>query len=402
MTRNILGRIIGGLFVVGAIWAAFLVIQENRRHPQTDDAEVFANLIGIAPEVNGRIIRIHVKDNQLVHQGDLLFEIDPEPYKFAEENARSQQAALEAQIKDLQRTISSQRSAVRSASANADRAQARIESIDAAIRSAQANIDQAKSDLARAQADLTYAENNVLRLEPLLAKQFVTVDVVDQARTTRSVREEGVRQARSRVASAEAQLASTIAQQKEAKAAYEQSAAQFDQSEKSVSILEPLLAQRQAREASVKSAAYDLSRCKVIAPFDGRVTNLNVSEGAYARVGQQVFTLIDARTWWVIANFRETEVTRIKPGMRAYVYPMTEPVTKYEATVDSAGFGVIPDSTLVGNMSQGLPDVQRSMNWIHLATRFPVRIRINDPTPDVFRMGASATVTVAGFEDTSK
>ena len=390
------GRILGVLIVLGAVGASLAVVREIRRNPQTDDAEVFANLIGIAPEVSGRIIRISVKDNQFVRQGELLFEIDPVPYQYALETARSQQAALEGQVKDLRRAISAQDSAVVSAKANTRSSEARIGSTGAAVEAARAGVDAAQAELARAQADYAYAENNVLRLEPLLNKQFVTVDLVDQARTSRSVKGEAVRQARARLAVAEAQSAAAFAQQKEAEAGYEQSNAQLDQSIRSVTILDPLIAQREAREAAVKNAAYDLERSKVYAPFDARVTNLTISEGAYAHAGQQSFTLIDARTWWVIANFRETELKNIQPGMKADVYVMSRPNQKFEGTIDSVGFGVTPDASLVGSLSQGLPDVQRSLNWVHLATRFPVRVRVDSPSPGDFRIGASAMVVMRG------
>ena len=396
MTRKIFGRILGLLIVAGAIAASLAVWRETRINPQTDDAEVFANLIGIAPEVSGRIVKINVKDNQFVHKGELLFEVDPVPYQHSLEAAQSQQATLEGQIQDLKRSIEAQKSAILSATSNTKSAQAKNASAEAGIQAAQATVDAAKAALSQATADYAYAENNVLRLEPLLTKQFVTVDLVDQARTSRSVKGEMVRQARSRLALAEAQWASAVAQQNEAQAGYEQSNSQLDQSKNSVAILEPLVAQRGARDAAVKDAAYNLERCKVLAPFDARVTNLTISEGAYAHVGQQAFTLIDTRTWWVIANFRETELKRIQPGTKADVYVMSRPNQKFEGTIDSTSFGVTPDSSLVGGPSQGLPDVQRSPNWVHLATRFPVRVRIDSPSPEDFRMGASAMVIVRG------
>jgi membrane fusion protein, multidrug efflux system len=394
MTRSVFGRMLGLLIVAGAAAASLVVWRETRINPQTDDAEVVANLIGIAPEVNGRIVKINVKDNQFVHRGDVLFEIDATPYQHSLETARSQQATLEGQIQDLKRAVEAQESAVLSAASNTKSAQAKIASAEAGIEAAKATIDAAKAALSQASADYAYAENNVLRLEPLLNKQFVTVDLVDQARTSRSVKGEVVRQARSRLALAEAQWASAVAQQNEAQAGYEQSNSQLDQSKKGVAILEPLVAQRGARDAAVKDAAYNLERCKVVAPFDARVTNLTISEGAYAHVGQQTFTLIDTRTWWVIANFRETELKRIQPGTKADVYVMSSPNEKFEGTIDSTGFGVTPDTSLVGGLSQGLPDVQRSLNWVHLAARFPVRVRVD--SPEDFRMGASALVIVRG------
>ena len=382
------------MIVLGAVGAILAVVHQIGQNPQTDDAEVFANLIGIAPEVSGRIVKINVKDNEYVKKGDVLFEIDPIPYQYALEAARSQQATLEGQIADLQRSIGAQTSAVRSAQAKTRSSQARIASSNAALEESKAGVDAAKADLSRTQADYAYAENNVLRLEPLLVRQFVTVDSVDQARTARSVRAEAVRQSRARLALAEARWAAAIAQQNEAQAGLEQSDAQLDQSKKSIALLAPLVAQRPEREAAVESAAYDLQRCKVYAPFDARVTNLTISEGAYAHTGQQAFTLIDARAWWVVANFRETELRRIQPGMKADVFVMSRPNEKFEGTVESTGFGVTPDPTLIGSISQGLPDVQRSLNWVHLAARFPVRIRIDAPSPEYFRIGVSATAVV--------
>jgi membrane fusion protein, multidrug efflux system len=395
MSRATFGRFLGILIVVAAALSVLSVVRRFHIHPQTDDAEVFANLIGIAPEVQGRIIKINVKDNQFVRKGELLFQIDPVPYQYALETARSQQATLEGQIRDLQRTIGAQTSAIQAARANSNSSQAKIASADAAVEAARASVDAAKAELSREQADYAYAENNVLRLEPLLLKQFVTVDMVDQARTSRSVKGEVVRQARSRLALAEAQWAAAVSQQKEALATYEQSQAQVDQSIKSVGIVDPLIGQRAARQAAVKDAEYNLQRCSVYAPFDARVTNLSISEGAYAHVGQQAFTLIDARVWWVIANFRETDLRNIQAGMPVDVYLMSRPDRRFQGVVESIGFGVTPDESLIGKSSRDLPDVQRSLNWVHLATRFPVRVRIDQPSSD-FRIGASAMVVVRG------
>jgi multidrug efflux system membrane fusion protein len=395
-TRRTLGRSLGIAIVLGAILAAWAVVHQMTTLPQTDDAEVFANLIGIASEVNGRIVAIHVADNQSVRRGDLLFEIDPRPFEYALETARSEQAALEGRIADLQRTIAAQTSAVQSAKAIVRSAQAKISSADAAVEAANAAMNAARSEVSRAQADYAYAENSVLRLEPLLAKQFVTVDQVDQARTSRVAHGEAVRQARARLALAEAQWSSAVAQQNEAQAGQDQTRAQLEQSMNSVALAEPLVAQRQARAAAVSNAEYDLARCRVFAPFDARVTNLTMSEGAYAHTGQPAFMLIDTRTWWVIANFRETELRRIQPGMHADVYVMSQPNQRLDGVVESLAFGVTPDPSLVGTFSQGLPDVQRSLNWVHLATRFPVRVRVTSTSREPLRLGASATVVLSG------
>jgi multidrug efflux system membrane fusion protein len=129
------------------------------------------------------------------------------------------------------------------------------------------------------------------------------------------------------------------------------------------------------------------------------VTNLTISEGAYAHTGQQVFTLIDTRTWWVIANFRETQLRYIAPDMSADVYLLSDSNRRLYGTVESIGYGVTPDADVVGKLSPGLPDIQRTLNWVHLASRFPVRIRIDDTVPNLFRMGTSSVVVIHPSSD---
>jgi multidrug efflux system membrane fusion protein len=146
----------------------------------------------------------------------------------------------------------------------------------------------------------------------------------------------------------------------------------------------------------VKNARYNLDNCRVYAPFDARVTNLTISEGAYAHVGQQIFTLIDARTWWAIGNFREGNLKRISPGMPADVYVLSKPDVRFSGVVDSVGFGVTPNADVFGTFAPGLPDVQRTLNWVHLASRYPVRVRVKNPPPELFRISESAVVVIRG------
>jgi multidrug efflux system membrane fusion protein len=394
--RKRLGRIVSISIVAGALISGLLVIDETNKYPRTDDAEIFANFIGIAPQVDGPITQLAVEDNAFIKQGNLLFEIDPRPYEYALQKARSDLNTLEGQIGDERRTIASQVSAVGAALANTDSAAANVDRAAAAVNEAKANVAAAKAALDSANAELLYTTNNYHRIEPLLAKQFVTVDQVDQARTAVTAREQAVHQLRAQVILAEAQVQSAQAQYEQTKAALEQSHAQLGQSRHSVLTIEPLTAQREGRASAIRTAQYNLNNCKVYSPFDARVTNLTISQGAYAHTGQQVFTLIDTRVWWAVANFRETQLHRIQPGMRAYVYVLSRPTIRYDGVVDSVGFGVQPDNTLVGSFSPGLPDVQRSLNWVHLATRYPVRVRINAPETEPFRLSESAVVVIRG------
>ncbi len=394
-----LGEIVSIAIIAAAVITGLLLIAETNRYPRTDDAEIFANYIGIAPQVDGPITRFAVQDNAFIKQGELLYEIDSRPYEYALQKAVSDLNTLEGQIVDQRRTIASQVSAVGAARANTDSATANVDRAAAAVNEAKASVADAQAALDSAKADLLYTTNNYHRIEPLLAKQFVTVDQVDLARTAVIAKEQAVSQRRAQVILAEAQVQSAQAQYEQAKAVVEQSHAQLGQSQHSVLTIEPLTAQREGRASAIRTAQYNFNNCKVYSPFDARVTNLNISQGAYAHTGQQVFTLIDTRVWWAIANFRETQLHRIHPGMHADVYVLSRPNVRYDGVVDSVGYGVQPDSTLIGTFSStGLPDVQRSLNWVHLASRFPVRVRINAPETEPFRLSESAVVVIRGDE----
>jgi membrane fusion protein, multidrug efflux system len=382
--------------VLAAIVLGLAVLSHTNHHPRTDDAEVFANFIGIAPQVEGPIIRLNVRDNQFVKKGELLFEIDERPYLYALERSVSEQAALEGQIGDEKRIIAALVSAVSVSQANIHSAQAEVTRWAADVDQARADVANSEQGVSRAKAEWAYASNNLHRLEPLLTKQFVTVDQVDRARTSEITQSEALKQAESQLLLSQAALKSALAQYERSGAGLDQSKAQHEQSRHAVTTLEPLVNQRGARASAVKDARYNLDNCRIYAPFDARVTNLNISEGAYAHVGQQVFTLIDERTWWAIGNFRESQLQHIVPGMRADVYVLSKPDVRFSGVVDSVGFGVTPDPDVIGRLETGLPDVQRTLNWVHLAARYPVRVRVENPASELFRVGESAVVTIRG------
>jgi membrane fusion protein, multidrug efflux system len=394
--QRVLSRRISVAIAVAAALLGLLALYRANHYPRTDDAEVFANFIGIAPQVDGPIVRLNVRDNQFVRKGDLLFEIDERPYQYALERAVSEQAALEGQITDEQRRIAALVSAVSVSQAGIHSSQSDVNRWAAAVDQARADVSNAEQGVNRAKAESTYASNNLHRLEPLLTRQFVTVDQVDRARTSETAEAEALKQAESQLRLSQAGLQSALAQYERSQSVVDESKAYHEQAQHAVTTLDPLTNQRGAKASSVETARYNLGNCQVYAPFDALVTNLNLSEGAYAHAGQQVFTLIDARTWWAIGNFREGELQHIVPGMRADVYVMSKPNLRFKGVVDSVGFGVTPDPDVFGRLEPGLPDAQRTLNWVHLASRYPVRVRVQNPSPELFRVGESAIVTVRG------
>jgi multidrug efflux system membrane fusion protein len=386
-----MGRTIGLVVVAGALTALGMVLAETNRNPRTDDANVRANFIEIAPEVNGRLMELPVKDNAFVKKGEVLFVIDERPYRYALEQALSDQEALEQQIVDAKRRIAAQHSAV-------DAAQAGVHNSTTGIKTAGSSVDAAKAAITRAQAAveaanarLKYATNDLNRVEPLLAKQYVTVDQVDQARTAVRVAQGNYDEAQAALVQAQAQQTQAVFRQQEATAVETESEAKLGQAIHTVDTVDTLMSQRPGRASRVESARLDLERCRVVSPFDAYVTNLNISEGAYARTGSAIFTLIDTRTWYVIANYRESKLPAIRKGNHVDVYLLGHPDRKFNGIVESVGFGVFPED---GKVAAGLPDITRTLNWVHLSARFPVRVRVQDPDPTLFRIGETAVTIV--------
>jgi multidrug efflux system membrane fusion protein len=391
LKRKHLGRLIGRCVVAGAVVSLLLAVWLTDLHPRTDDASVRANFIGITPEVSGLLVQLPVKDNAYVKKGNLLFEIDPRPYKYALEQALSDQEALEQQIVDEQRRIAAQHSAVEAAQAGVHQSTTGVKTAGSSVDVAKATVVRAEAAATAAKAQLDLATHNLKRIEPLLAKQYVTVEQVDQVRTALNVAQGNYDEAQAALVQAQAQQAQAVLRQQEADASATESQARLGQAIHTVDTLDTLKSQRPAKAAKVDSARLDLERCHVVAPFDAYVTNMDISEGAYAHPGVALFTLIDTRTWYVIANYRETKVKNIHLGSHVDVYLMGHPDRKFDGIVESVGYGVFPED---GKVVGGLPDIERTLNWVHLSSRFPVRIRVQNPDPVLFRIGATAVTVV--------
>ena len=391
LNRKRLGHRIFIGVVVGAVAGLLLVTLDTERNPRTDDASVRANFIEIAPEVSGRLVQLPVKDNAFVKQGDLLFVIDPRDYEYALQQALSDQENLKQRIIDTKRKIAAQNSAVQAASAAVNTSTTAISTAGSGVDLAKAAVSRAQANVAAAEAQLKYATNDFHRIEPLLQKQYVTVDQVDQANTAVRVAQGNYDQAAAALSEARAQQTQAVLRQQEADDQASESRARLGQSIHVVDTLDILESQQPGLAAKVDRARVDLERCRVVAPFNAYVTNMNISVGAYARPGTPMFTLIDTRKWWVIANYREGKVKNIRIGAPVDVYLMGHPERKFRGLVESIGYGVFPED---GSVVAGLPNIERTLNWVHLSSRFPVRIRIQNPDADLFRIGATAVTVV--------
>src|SRR5262247_2060019 len=383
--RRVLGRLLGTGIVVGTAVVVVISVLQWQTRPQTDDATVRANFVGIAPQVTGYIVELHVRDNQQVQEGELLFLIDPRPYEIALERARATLALTRKEVDGL-------KNGAATAVAGVSKAAAQLNASAAEITRRATDPVVADAEIARLQAQFQRAEDHLQRLEPLLPQQFVTADSVEQARTQRAAARAALDEAQARKRAAVAALVATRAQPVATEAALHQAHSERSRAENAIGESEGMNARVAAAEAAVHAAELDLTYCRVRAPFTGLIVNLNISRGAFARAGVEVFTLVDTGTWYVVANFRETQLRHIPAGASVDLYLQSQPGRRFKGTVVGLGWAVLPEN---GTSVQGLPRVERSLDWIRLAARFPVRIKVENPD-DSFRLGASAVATVHG------
>ncbi|MEI6377526.1 MAG: biotin/lipoyl-binding protein, partial [bacterium] len=284
--KALLGVVLGWGFVILAIIAALVTYFWESRNPRCNNGVLMADMIGIAPRVSGPIKELPIKDNQLVHRGDLLFEINTAPYEIAIQSAKANLAMAEGALKNAGLQIAAQQDQAKSAEAS----------------------------LAQAQAKLATAKDNYDRIAPLLAKHYASAQDVSDAKNSMVSAQAGV-------ASSQAQLLAA---------------------QSSVLSISEAQAKRDAAAAALAQAELNLKYCTVKAPFDALISGMTISRGAFASEGQQVFTLIDIHSWWVCEPYREGQLKRMKAGDPATVELKTAAGKLFNGTVESIGWGATP------------------------------------------------------------
>lgn len=319
------------LLAVGLGWAYFSRIAAR---PLSEDAVLTANMARMASSVPGRIQNLAVQENGTVKAGDLLFSVDPEFYRLQRDQALAGLQAAEAALATRKRTL------------QAEGANARI----------------AAEQVSRAQINLAQTTQTLQRLQSLQPKGYVTTQQVDDARTLKRNAETSLKEAMAQQHAADALVGDTDA-----------AIALVAQSKATLAI-----AERQLRDTEIR------------APNDGRIAGLNVANGDYIIPAQMAFTLIDTTHWYASAGFLETELQDIKIGSCARVYVAADRSRTIQGTVESIGWGVASEDQI--QLPRSLPYVPKTLNWVRVGQRFPVRILLKDPPPDLMRAGASATV----------
>jgi multidrug resistance efflux pump len=315
------------------------VLRHYEEYPSTDDAYVDADVVGIVAQVAGPIVKLPVDDNQSVRVGDLLFEIDPRPFQIQVDTAR----------------------------AELDRTGLNVTGLTDAVRSAEAV-------LRYSEAQLRLAQTQWKRVEPLSKIGAVPFQDRDKAQAALDGARAGLDNARAELARARADLGEADADNPEIRAAV----------------------------AQLESAELDFSYATVVAPVNGYVTDLTLSQGSYASVGSPMLSLVNTDSWRVVAYYKETQLENIRPGQPAAVYLPAYPGVRFEGSVQGIGWGVEQQDGDGERGSDGVPSVTPTVDWVRMAQRFPVRITLAGGGPEhPLRKGLRANVRIDTTADTS-
>ena len=327
-------------------------------NPWTRNGQVRAQVIQITPRVSGPLVKLPIKDNQLVKAGDLLFEIDPRTFEADLEQARAELDNTRDEIEALAQQV--------------EAAQADVEAAEATIKQSQAAI--------KGYAGRVVESNKEYKRQKTLDKQGAT-----SKRAVETARANWVSYVNQK-ANAEAQLLQMQASLSEARANLAKAQADLGApGEQNAQV-------RQAK-AEVREAELNLEFTQKKAPVDGYVTNLNLRRGSQAVENQPIMALVDVISYWVTGFFRENYIEDIRKGNRAIITLMSYPDKPLEGQVDSLGWGIAQDDGSTG--FDLLPTISPTFEWIRLAQRVPVRIHLTKVPEDVkLRVGTTASVLV--------
>jgi membrane fusion protein, multidrug efflux system len=316
-------------------------------HESTDDAFIAAHVVSIAPRVAGQVAAVHVLDNEMVRSNELLVEIDPADYATT---AAEKQSAADAQQANYKTVI------------------AALDLMATKVDTAQATADQSKADADAAAATDARAQADFQRNQELRKQNTISAQEFDAA-------QDAAKEADANWVAAKQKAIADTSKVNEAKAT--QTA-----TEASVAMALALLKQAQT---TVQSAQLDLSYTKIFAPCDGRVTRKAVEPGNYVQVGQQLMSIVPPEIW-VIANFKESQLKKMKPGQPVNVAIDALGGKTFRAHVDSVQSGS-------GSAFSLLPPENATGNYVKVVQRVPVKILFDEPLPADHVIGPGLSVT---------
>jgi membrane fusion protein, multidrug efflux system len=407
-----------GLAVVVALaalgWGGHAWWQSTKR-VATDDAYVEGSIVIISAKVSGHVAEVHMDDNRAVKAGDLLLRIDPRDYQARRDQARAAVAVAQA---SHQATSSETQLTRETTSAQAEEARATLESAkvaeqaaESAVVEARATVEAKRAAMAATAAEVTGVQSTLRqnarekeRMRTLLQGGFVSQRDFDQAEmsagtasATVEATQRRLNQAEKEVQQAEAALTSRVlavsqARQRinEARAALGRVESQRRQVTVKEAEIERATATLSQTRADLAFAELQLQHTDVRAPADGVIAKKSVEVGQVVQMGQPLLAIVPLHEVWVLANFKETQLERVRPGMPATVEIDTFPGKVFRGTVDSLAAGT-------GARFSLLPPENATGNWVKVVQRIPVKIRLDAKdfgNPHTLRAGMSAYVVI--------
>ena len=407
--RRILALVAAGLAAVGlAVGIPYYLYAIS--HESTDDAFIDGHIISISPRVSGHVARVYVTDNQQVAAGDLLVELDPRDFQARLDAARAALDAAEAArrsreidvnltsitsaagLDEAEQAVTAAAAMVQNAQALAAAAKSQQGEAQAQVAFAQAALDQAQAETLAVEAKLQQASLDLKRYREMARSNTISPQQLDHAVTDERMAAADLNAARSKVATqqsllqraeaalkaaednvhqAQAQAAARQAQLEQANARLKSARSAPVQVAQSSSRAEASKADAEKARAEVEQATLNLSYTKIIAPADGYVTKKNVEPGIFVQVGQSLMAIVPPNVW-VTANFKETQLTHMRPGQPVTVSVDTYPDETFHGRVDSIQRGT-------GARFSLLPPENATGNFVKVVQRIPVKIVFDRP-----------------------
>jgi membrane fusion protein, multidrug efflux system len=382
--RNVKPYLVVGVIVAVAAGAYAIYTFATRGTESTDDAQVDADIVPVSARVSGMVLHVHVVDNQVVKKGDLLVELDPADLAAREKQVEAELAAARAQsdAADAQVNIVSATS-----KGGLSSARAQLSGSAMSLASADAQVDSAKAAVERAKAEAARADDDLNRGLSLLKDQAIPKAQVDSAKATADAAHAAVAQADAQLAEAQDMKRTAVTRIAEAQGHVEQSAPVEAQLAAAKANAELAHARVASTEAELEQAKLQLSYTKIESPAGGLLSKLDVHEGQLLQAGQPVVSVVPSVTY-VTANFKETQVGEMRPGLRASISVDAYPGRKFEGTIQSTSPGT-------GARFSLLPADNATGNFVKVVQRLPVKIAwTNLPGAVHPSAGMSADVTV--------
>jgi membrane fusion protein, multidrug efflux system len=300
-----------------------------RHHEETDDAQIEANISPVIPRISGYVTEVYVKDNQKVKKGDTLVVLDNRSEQIQVEQATAALAASKGNVNVAQTTTTVSKENVATYEANISTADAQIETGKITLRRVTQDYDR-------------YA--NLIKDNSVTQQQYELAEAAKQ--------------------SAERQLQVLIGQRNAANHQKNTASSQSHATNQQVSVVSAIMQQRQA---DLDNALLNLSFTVIIAPEDGLISKVNVQIGQFLQSGQSLFSLVLDTHPWVVANFKETQLKKLRDGQRVVIHADAYPGHNFEAKVASF-------SPATGSRFALLPPDNASGNFVKVVQRLPVNI----------------------------